>query len=526
MPWVTQSAQSADTKYRLGADRYIGTSLSLVFLDFSDKIGYVPNVIFHYLPVMSHRIFCNALFVCLCCLLLPFLSGCGKKAGAGGPPGGTAAPLAEVIVDSVGQEDVQIYIVADAVTVPSNQVMIRARVGGFLEELFFKPGAIVRKGDRLALIEQASYQIALSLAEAELANSEAQASLARANLERQKILLEQRAGTAEDVQTQQAAYDMACARVEMAHANIRRAKLDLEYTDIRAPITGKTTKNLVDIGNYVNPTGLQALLLGITQLDPMYVEFKLNDRQFIDLKDRLGFREAFQEAPDVEVSNTEISNMEPLNSAEGEQPEERTGRPVALTGIPIDVSLMTGVDVFSFDFNIPGKIVALVDNQINFSTANITIRAEVANPLLNTDDAEDYMIYPGQVGRVRIPYEVVEDAILIREEAILTDLDTKYVLVVTKEMRQDKDRAGNPVMDEDGNERPPREVHTVTRRDIQLGRLLDSQMRIVRSGLQPGESYIVHGVQRVRIGTEVQPTTLEDYNARRAAEMSGERSGR
>jgi len=56
--------------------------------------------------------------------------------------------------------------------------------------------------------------------------------------------------------------------------------------------------------------------------------------------------------------------------------------------------------------------------------------------------------------------------------------------------------------------------------------LLDSQMRIVRSGLQPGESYIVHGVQRVRIGTEVQPTTLEDYNARRAAELSGERSGR
>jgi len=457
---------------------------------------------------MPHRIICNTLLLCLFCFALPILSGCDKKTSAGALPGGGAAPVPEVIIDSVGQEDVQIYIYADAVTVPSNQVMVRARVGGFLEELFFKPGAIVRKGERLALIEPDSYNIALTLAEAELANYEAQALLEEANLGRAKTLFEQRVNTAQEVQTVQAAYDMALARVEMANANVRRAKLELAYTDIRAPITGKTTKNLVDVGNYINPGGLQALLLGITQLDPMYVEFKLNDRQFIELKDRLGFRKAFQEEQEEAAPNT----------PGGEQTEESTGRqPVALTGMPVDLSLMTGVDVFRFDFNIPGKVVALVDNQINYNTANITLRAEVQNPLLKTDDAEDYMIYPGQVGRVRIPYEVVENAVLIREEAILTDLDTKYVLVLTKEMRQDTDREGNPVVDENGREVPPREAHIVTRRDITLGRLLDTQQRIVSAGLIPGETYVVLGVQRVRIGTEVRPTPLDDYNARRAA---------
>ncbi|MCL2711560.1 MAG: hypothetical protein FWE95_11840, partial [Planctomycetaceae bacterium] len=241
------------------------------------------------------------------------------------------------------------------------------------------------------------------------------------------------------------------------------------------------------------------------QLDPMYVEFNLNDRQYFDLKDRIGFREAFNNA---------------MDSSEGErQAEENSDRPLALTGMPVDVSLQTGVNVFNFDFDIPGRTITIVDNQINFATARVTLRAEIRNPLLRTDDAEDYLIYPGQVCRVRIPYEIVENAVLIREQAILTDLDTKYVLIVAKGMFQPKDPQGRPALGEDGEPIPPYETDIVQRRDIDIGRLLDTQMRIVSRGLKPGETYIVQGVQRVRIGMEVKPTTLEDYNARRAAEL-------
>ena len=418
-------------------------------------------------------------------------------------------PVAEVVVDSVAMADAQIYIYATGITVPSSAVEIRARVSGYLEELFFEPGAIVREGDRLALIEQAPYAIALQVAQAELAGSKAQAALAEANLERQKNLFARNTGTLEDVQTQQANYDIALARIAMAEANIRNAELNLQYTDMRAPITGKTTKNLVDVGNFVGPsgTGVQAVILSITQLDPMFVEFTLSDRQFIDLKDRIGFRDAFHEALDEAVEHSGAGT-----------------RPVALTGMPVDISLMTGINVFSFDFNIPGKIVAVVDNRINFSTAQITLRAEIQNPLLQTDGVEDYMVYPGQVSRVRIPYETVRNAILVREEAILTDLDTRYVLVVVRdEAFQAKDTDGNPVKGADGEVIPPRVAYFVHRRDIVLGRLLDTQQRIVLSGLQPGETYIVHGVQRVRIGAEVNPTTLEEHNARRAAELEESR---
>ena len=463
---------------------------------------------------MFHRVICHA-FVCLFVLSLPLLNGCGRQAGAGSDV--PRPPATEVIVDAVVVDDVQIYIYADGLTVPANSVDIRARVSGFLEELFFEPGAIVRKGDRLALIEQASYHISLSAAHAELANSRAQADLAEANLDRGKILFERGAISAEELQTFQANYDMALARIELANANIRNAELNLQYTEIRSPITGKTTKNLVDIGNYVNPTaGVNAVLLSITQLDPMFVEFKLNDRQFLDLKDRIGFRDAFQVSADVSAD------------VEEQNTNGSTGLPLALTGMPVDISLMTGASVFNFDFNIPGKIVALIDDRINFSTAQITIRAEVQNPLLSTEHAEDYMIYPGQVCRVRLPYEIVKDAILVREEAILTDLDTKYVLTVGRGMYQDVDRQGRPLVDASGNPVPPRETDVVQRRDIRIGRLLDNQMRIVLEGtrpgegLRPGEPYIVHGVQRVRIGTEVTPTTLHDYNIRRAAELEAD----
>jgi len=454
---------------------------------------------------MFDRIINGVLFSCLCCLSLLFLSGCTNKGGGG--PGGAkpGATPPEVIVASVGKDDVQLYIYTEGHTVPSNLVEIRARVSGYLEQLFFEPGALVKEGDRLVLIEQATYQAALDAAEAELISRKAQAALAEANLGRSKVLLERGTISTEEFQTQKANYDIALAAIELAKASVRNAELNLQYTDMRSPITGKTTKNLVDIGNYVSPTGANAVLLAVAQLDPMYVEFKISDRQFSDLKDRIGFREAFDRA------------VNPSEDSDDDDDDDE--RPLAITGTPIDVSLMTGVNVLNFNFNVPGKIIASVDNRIDFNTGQITLRAEVQNPRLRTKDARDYMIYPFQICRVRIPYELVKDAVLIREEAILTDLDTKYVLVVEKGMFQPKDASGKPLLGEDGKPIPPYETDIVHRRDIKIGRLLDSQMRIVLYGVQPGETYIVQGVQRVRIGMEVTPTTLEDYKLRRAAEL-------
>jgi RND family efflux transporter MFP subunit len=485
------------------------------------------------------------------------LNGCGQRAAADKKITDIAAAVraavqektVAVIITDAEQKDVPLYIYAEGRTVPSNAVEVRARVAGYLEKLFFRSGAIVKEGDQLALIEQAQYQVALDAAKAELANRKAQLDLAEANLQRGKTLFESKTISSEEFQTHQANRDMAAASLDLAKSNVRNAELNLQYTDMKSPITGKTTKNLVDVGNYVSPGGTQSVILSVAQLDPMYVEFKLSDRQFTDLKDRIGFKEAFEKA--TAAGNT------PLPA--------KVDKPLALANTPIGVSLMTGVNILDFDFNVSGQIIAIIDNQINVDTGQITLRGEVRNPLLDTDGSEDFMLYPGQICRVRIPLETVKDAVLIREEAILTDLDTKYVLVIGKGMYQPKNAMGEPlrykivtekyeekektggeekvvksgvrekiVLIERGNEGTPvpeYETYTVRRKDIKLGQIvvikdkdkngkdIEIQRRIVKGGLAPGEQYIVKGVQRARVGMEVKPITLEEYDIQRAADL-------
>lgn len=442
--------------------------------------------------------------------------------------GGAAPTATEVVTDTVKQEDVQLYIYERGQTEPYKSVDVTARVSGYLEQLLFRSGGLVKEGEQLAVIERDQYQIALNAAKAQLEVSVARANLAKSNLERAKQLLETRAMAEEDVQSRQAEYDVALATIELNKSSVQQAELNLQYTDIRAPFTGKASKNLVDIGNYISPSSVSAKLLSIAQIDPIFVDFQISDKQFADLKERMGFRQQFDKMtqndgnpPEGEpVAENSAANPAVSNAVQPDAPNE-TILP-SLTGTSpenaarIDISLTTGTDVMSVDFPLNGRITALVDNRITKETGQITLRAEVRNPLLTTNGNEDYMLYPGQICRVRIPYEKVKGAVLVDESAILTDLDTKYVLVVEKGMVEKKTPMGQPMLGPDGQPLPAEEGFLVHRRDIQFGRLLDTQQRIVLGGLKPGETYIVKGVQRVRIGSAVSPITLEEFNKRRA----------
>ncbi|MDR0871744.1 MAG: efflux RND transporter periplasmic adaptor subunit [Planctomycetaceae bacterium] len=427
-------------------------------------------------------------------LCLVISTGCAKsKSGDAAAPGGAAVPLAEVITDAVKSDDVQLYLYERGQTEPYKYVDITARIPGYLEQILFHSGGLVKEGDKLAIIEQDQYKIALEAAKAQLDVSIARELLAKSNLDRSKELVESKTVSMEEFQGRQADYNMAKATVNLNKTAVQQAELNLQYTDIRAPFTGKATNNLVDIGNYVSPGSDSAKLLSIAQMDPIFIHFPISDKQFADLKERMGFRQAFDKSTDTAANgeaaaqadgeNNFESILPPLNGAK----EEYQAR--------IDVSLTTGTEVLPSDFPLNGKIVAVIDNKITKETGQITLRAEVRNPLLTIDGNEDYMLYPGQICRVRIPYEKVKGAVLVAEEAILTDLDTKYVLVV----EQEGDKS------------------VIHRRDIRLGKLLDTQMRIVQNGLKPGENYVVRGVQRVRIGSVVKPVALEEYNKRRAA---------
>ncbi|MDR0704656.1 MAG: efflux RND transporter periplasmic adaptor subunit [Planctomycetaceae bacterium] len=485
---------------------------------------------------ISKSLFFSGIFTFTLTFALLAQSGCGQKQ-ATSSAASAATPQTEVVVDNVGQDDVQLYMYVPGQTVPYQLVDIRVRVAGYLEQLFFESGAIVKKGDRLALIEQDQYQVALDAARAELAVSEAKAALAKSNLDRGKQLVESKTITIEEFQSRQAEFQTAQASVELAKTSVRRADLDLQYTDLRSPLSGKGSKKLVDVGNYVSPSGSQSVLMSIAQLDPLYVDFAISDVQFIDLKERLGFREKFDESLKIsagsEIDETETDKIETENKtaetekSENNEPENQTSQndDIGNIGGTFEVAMSTGIDVMSADFAFKGKIIAVLDNQISYETGQITLRGELRNPLFRINNRDDYMLYPGQVCRVRIPHEKIKNAILIREEAIQTDLDTKYVLTVSKGMFTPTDRFNQPLKDKNGKPIPAYETDIVKRRDIKIGQLLDSQMRIVLDGLNAGETYIVKGLQRARIGMEVAAITLEEYNKRRSEEAGTSTNG-
>ncbi len=431
------------------------------------------------------------------------LVGCGRKQLGGS--GGDATPKPQVIVDTVKSEDVQLYMYVTGQFQPYKEVDVRVRVAGYLEELFFTSGGIIKEGAPLALIEPDQYKVALEAAKAQLEVGIAQVKLAKANLDRAAQLVQSKTISEQDYESARAEYEVAVATVKLQESSVDKAELDLGYTDIKSPITGKMTKNLVDVGNYISPGTASATLLNIAQMDPIFVDFEISDRQFADLKTRMGYRDSFEQA---------LKNLDKPADTPQAASDNASGADLGR----IDVSTTTASDVLAADYSLSGKIVTLADNKVNYDSGQITLRGEVRNPLLNVNGREEYLLYAGQICRVRIPHELVKDAVLVHEEAILTDLDTKYVLVVAKEMYSPKDPFGRPVVDpKTGQPIPATEELVIQRRDITLGKLLDTQQRIVVKGLQKGETYVVKGVQRARIGSPVETVTQEDFEKQRAA---------
>jgi RND family efflux transporter MFP subunit len=267
------------------------------------------------------------------------------------------------------------------------EVQVRARVGGFVNSVEFKDGAIVHAGDLLYIIDPRPFEAVASQAQGQLDDARAKAELAKRELDRGLTLVQTSAVSVQVVDQRRQALQAAHAAETQAEGALKAAQLNVEFTHVLAPITGRVSRHLVTPGNLVQGADSGATLLtSIVSLDPIYIYFDVDEATY-QRNSRLWF--------------------------EGKRPSSRD------TPNPVQVTL-TGETKPSHE----GKM-DFLDNRLDESTATLRSRAIIPN--------KDLSILPGQFGRVRIIGSSPYEALLIPDTAVATDQSRKIVFVVKKD---------------------------------------------------------------------------------------------
>jgi RND family efflux transporter MFP subunit len=312
-------------------------------------------------------------------VLAGLLAGCGEKpapqAAAAAPPVTVAEPVKRTVTD--WDEFTGRF---DAV----EQVQVRPRVGGFITAVEFRDGAFVSTGDLLYLIDARPFEAVATQAEGQLSDARAKVELAKRELDR-ALTLQQSQNVADNIvdQRRQALQAARAAETQAAGA-LQAAQLNVEFTHVTAPISGRVSRHLVDVGNLVQGSeGSATLLTSIVSLDPIYIYFDIDEATYLKYN-RLWFA--------------------------GKRPSSRD------TPNPVEVTL-TGEAKPSHNGTIN-----FLDNQLDVSTGTLRGRAVIPNT--------DLSILPGQFGRVRLIASAPYEALLVPDAAIATDQARKIVFVV------------------------------------------------------------------------------------------------
>ena len=314
--------------------------------------------------------------------LFASLPGCSRGPAAGPP----AAPPLTVSVATVAEREFQDFDEFTGRAEGSEFVEIRARVSGYLDKVAFKPGSFIKKDDLLFQIDPRPYQAILEQAEAQVAQAKARDQRLRADLERAKLLLAKKTYTQEEFDKVVGEAAEASSGILAAEAVVKQARLNLEFTQIKAPVSGIVSRDLVNAGNLISAD--ETLLTTIAKYDPMFVYYDIDERVVLKILDMI---------------------------REGTFKSARENR------VPITMALG---DSKGFPFE---GFVNFVDNRIDPTTGTMRIRGEFANPLEENHSME---IAPGMFCRVRLPLGPTTKAVAISQRAIMSDQDRKLVFVV------------------------------------------------------------------------------------------------
>ncbi|WP_343713757.1 efflux RND transporter periplasmic adaptor subunit [Inquilinus sp.] len=312
--------------------------------------------------------------------LVAFLAACNESSSSQGqsapppPPVTVASPLVKKITE---------YDEFTGRYQATARVEVRARVSGYLQSINFADGAMVKQGDVLFTIDPRPYQATVDSAKADLTSAQARLDLAKVQLDRASALVSQsnvsRSAYDQAVQERRAAE----AAVAQTTAALQSAQLNLDFTQVKAPMAGRVSNRRVDIGNLVTGDPSSTLLTTIVALDPIYFEFDMSEADYL----------AYQRAV-----------------VAGKLPSTRDNQTLIQTRLPDERDWPHG------------GTMNFVDNQLDPGSGTIRARAILDN--------KDLFITPGQFGRIRLPGSNEYDAVLIPDSAILTDQSNRIVMTV------------------------------------------------------------------------------------------------
>jgi RND family efflux transporter MFP subunit len=340
-------------------------------------------------------------------------------------------------------------------------VDVRPRVSGYVDEAPFKEGDIVHEGDLLFQIDPRTYQAEFNQAEANLKQAEAERVFQTKKAERDRHLVSTGSIQKEEYEQTVANRDKAIATVGSMKAARDRARLYLEFTRVTAPLSGRISRRLVDPGNLVNAD--QTILTTIVTEDPVYAYFDVDERTYLKLA--------------TATESTSASWFSKLS-------------------FPVLMRLAN-----EEEFTQVGRV-NFLDNRVSANTGTVRMRGVFDNPKGH--------LKSGLFVRIRLPVGIPYKALLVPDEALLSDQGRKYVFVVQTE----KDDQGN-------------DVERVKYRSVKLGQSING-LRVIKEeepkqgegvkeeGLKEGERVIVTGMQRVRSGAVVQVKTQEPPQAPRS----------
>src|SRR5271166_1632588 len=325
-------------------------------------------------------------------------------------------------VATVQKGDMPVTLTGLGTVTPLATVTVKTQINGYLTEVAFQEGQMVKKGDFLAQIDPRPYQVALEQAQAQLAKDQAALRDAELDLKRYNTLVAQNSIATQTRDTQIATVGQDRAQIMLDQAQIDAQKLNLTYTHIISPVTGRVGLRQVDAGNYVQTSDANGIVI-VTQLQPISVIFTLPEDNLPEVMKRV-----------------------------------RAG-----ASLPVTAYDRTGSTELA-----QGKL-DTVDNQIDTTTGTVKLRAIFDN--------DQEVLFPNQFVNVKLLVNTLHDATIVPNSAVQRGAPGTFVYVVKPE-------------------------HTVGVQKVKLGPT-DGQHIAILSGLEPGESVVIDGTDRLRDGAKI-----------------------